>query len=135
MLRTAALLFSFAFYLAPLRAQDKTLDVVHRIKTEAFDNSKVMEHLSYLTDLYGPRLTGSPEFHQAADLGDVAAERIRHRKRTRRKVGTLWQKLVAAELHTRNDHAPLFAFGRRSVGLECSNERRSVRRRSVCSNA
>ena len=26
-----------------------------------------MEHLSYLTDLYGPRLTGSPEFHQAAD--------------------------------------------------------------------
>ena len=26
-----------------------------------------MDHLSYLSDIYGPRLTGSPEFHQAAD--------------------------------------------------------------------
>src|SRR5581483_8979611 len=40
---------------------------VHNIKTEAFDNSKVMDHLSYLSDMYGPRLTGSPEFQQAAD--------------------------------------------------------------------
>jgi carboxypeptidase Q len=67
MRETAALFLSFAFCLAPLRAQDKTLDIVHRIKTEAFDNSKVMDHLFYLTDVYGPRLTGSPEFHQAAD--------------------------------------------------------------------
>src|SRR5437764_2108486 len=51
----------------PLFAQDRTLDIVHRIKMEAFDNSKVMDHLSYLSDMYGPRLTGSPEFHQAAD--------------------------------------------------------------------
>jgi carboxypeptidase Q len=43
------------------------LGVVNRIRTEAFDNSKVMDHLSYLTDVYGPRLTGSPEFKQAAD--------------------------------------------------------------------
>ncbi len=51
-----------------LVAQEKPpLDVIHRIKTEAFDNSKVMETLYYLTDQYGPRLTGSPEFQQAAD--------------------------------------------------------------------
>lgn len=46
---------------------DTNLEVVHRIKTEAFDHSKVMEQLASLTDLYGPRLTASPEFQQAAD--------------------------------------------------------------------
>ena len=48
-------------------SQEANLDVVHRIKTEAFENSKVMDTLSYLADVYGPRLTGSPEFGQAAD--------------------------------------------------------------------
>ena len=43
------------------------LAVVNRIKTEAFEHSKVMEHLEYLSDRYGPRLTGSPEFKEAAD--------------------------------------------------------------------
>jgi carboxypeptidase Q len=43
------------------------LAVVHRIKTEAFNNSKVMDHLFYLTDANGPRLTGSPGWDSAAD--------------------------------------------------------------------
>ena len=43
------------------------MEVVHRIKPEAFDHSKLMGLWSYLTDLYGPRLTGSPEFEQAAN--------------------------------------------------------------------
>ena len=55
----------------PLCAQDhgdhSDLGVVGRIKTEAFDNSQVMDTLWYLTDEYGPRLTASPEFRQAAD--------------------------------------------------------------------
>ena len=50
-------------------AQDKTKDlsVVHQIKVEAFQNSKVMDHLTNLGDLYGPRLTASPEWEQAAE--------------------------------------------------------------------
>jgi len=56
---------------APLCAQehsDRTdLAIVGRIKTEAFDNSRVMDTLGYLTDVYGPRLTASPEFREAAD--------------------------------------------------------------------
>jgi hypothetical protein len=53
--------------LFPLAAQDPAdLKVVDRIKSEAFERSKVMDHLYYLTDVYGPRLTGSPEFEQAA---------------------------------------------------------------------
>jgi carboxypeptidase Q len=67
-MRAIAVLFlSLVFCLPPLGAQDTNLDIVHRIKMEAFDNSKVMDHLSYLSDVYGPRLTASPEFHQAAD--------------------------------------------------------------------
>ncbi len=52
---------------APLPAQDRVdLGVVNLIKTEAFDHSKVMDHLFYLSDVHGPRLTGSPEFESAA---------------------------------------------------------------------
>jgi hypothetical protein len=50
------------------------LGIVSRIKTEAYDHSKVMDHLSWLSDVYGPRLTASPEFFQAADW---AAGRLR----------------------------------------------------------
>lgn len=68
MIRT--LLFGAAA-IALLSAQDRgdrpDLSVVGRIKTEAFDNSQVMDTLGYLTDVYGPRLTASPEFRQAAD--------------------------------------------------------------------
>lgn len=54
--------------IAPLSAQqDNNLEVVAKIKNEAFANSQVMDTLENLTDLYGPRLTASPEFQQAAD--------------------------------------------------------------------
>src|SRR5207237_910505 len=57
----------FAFVVAALAADSVDLASVSRIKTEAFEHSKVMEHLQYLTDIYGPRLTASPEFKEAAD--------------------------------------------------------------------
>jgi carboxypeptidase Q len=50
-----------------LAADQVDLATVNKIKTEAFEHSKVMEHLEYLTDVYGPRLTASPEFKEAAD--------------------------------------------------------------------
>ncbi len=51
------------------------LEVVHRIKAEAAANSQVMEHLFRLTDVNGPRLTGSPGFTAAAHwaLGQMKA--------------------------------------------------------------
>jgi hypothetical protein len=48
-------------------AEQVDLAVVHRIRNEAFRNSKVMEHLFSMTDVNGPRLTGSPGFRKAAD--------------------------------------------------------------------
>ena len=51
-----------------LLAQEKAdLYVVNRIKAEAFQNSKVMEHAFYLSDVYGPRLAGSPSYKAAAE--------------------------------------------------------------------
>jgi hypothetical protein len=51
-----------------LAAEEKVdLLIVNRIKSEAFENSKVMDHMFYLTDVHGPRLTGSPNYKAAAD--------------------------------------------------------------------
>jgi hypothetical protein len=53
---------------AGLGAQEKVdLHTINRIKNEAFQNSKVMENAFYLTDVYGPRLTGSPGLQAAAE--------------------------------------------------------------------
>lgn len=40
---------------------------VAKIKDEGTNRSKVMEYASYLTDVYGPRLTWSPEYRRGAD--------------------------------------------------------------------
>jgi carboxypeptidase Q len=41
-------------------------DAIYRIKDEALNRSQVMETLSYLTDVHGPRLTNSPNMRAAA---------------------------------------------------------------------
>src|SRR5215813_3121867 len=43
------------------------LQVVHRIKSEASAHGQVMDHLFWLTDANGPRLTNSPGFRAAAE--------------------------------------------------------------------
>src|SRR5712691_6952241 len=48
------------------RADHVDLGVMHRIKVEAFQG-QVMDHLFWLTDVNGPRLTGSPGLRTAAD--------------------------------------------------------------------
>jgi len=65
----AILVCSFAF---PLAAQwpageKLDLDAIYRIKDEGLQRSKVMEIESYLTDVFGGRLTGSPSLRAAAD--------------------------------------------------------------------
>ena len=61
-------LTSAILFVAAAGAQEKTdYSLVHLIKTEAFDHSQVMDTLGWLTDRYGPRLTASPEFDEAAD--------------------------------------------------------------------
>jgi hypothetical protein len=54
---------------APLQAQPENVDAaaMTKIRDEAFNRSQVMSLMSYLTDVYGPRLTGSPIARRAAD--------------------------------------------------------------------
>ena len=43
------------------------LDAINKIKEEGLKHSQVMELLSYMTDVYGPRLTGSPNIKAAQE--------------------------------------------------------------------
>ncbi len=61
---TAAVLSIPLWLLADERVD---LSAIHRIKAEAFENSKVMDTMFYLTDVYGPRLANSPNYRAAAD--------------------------------------------------------------------
>src|SRR5689334_22545170 len=57
-----------AILILPAFAQDRPdLSVIDRIKTEAFDRSKVMDTLYQITEARGPRLTASPQFDNAAE--------------------------------------------------------------------
>jgi carboxypeptidase Q len=50
------------------------LNVINRIREEAFNHSQIMEMVGYLTDVIGPRLTGSPNLKNAEEY---AANRLR----------------------------------------------------------
>jgi hypothetical protein len=59
-----------ALVVLPLAAQapsQSDLSAIYQIKDEGFNHSQVMETMSYLTDVYGPRLTNSPGIKQAAE--------------------------------------------------------------------
>src|SRR5258708_3138221 len=64
-LALAGLILFTAVYVYSEEAVD--LSVIHRIKAEAFENSKVMDHEFYLTDVHGPRLTNSPGYREAGE--------------------------------------------------------------------
>jgi len=66
------------------------LDAVFRIKEEGLQRSRVMDIESYLTDIYGPRLTNSPEIKEAAT----------------------WTQTTMKEWGLANVHTESFPFGR-----------------------
>ncbi len=60
-------LLSVALVPVLLAEEPVDLQVISRIKAEGFGNSQVMDTLSWLTDVAGPRLTGSPGMKKAAE--------------------------------------------------------------------
>jgi carboxypeptidase Q len=93
--RLALSLLLAAVAALPLRAQWSgtervDLDAIFRIKDEGLQRSKVMEIESYLTDVYGPRLTGSPNIREAAD----------------------WTQKTMKDWGLANTHLETWAFGR-----------------------
>lgn len=66
--RRATVLVTLALLATPAAAQERVDHAaIDRIKAEGFERSQVMEIASWLTDVYGPRLTGSPNIKAAAD--------------------------------------------------------------------
>jgi carboxypeptidase Q len=68
MTRTAALMTLLLLTVAlPVAQQTEPLDyaTIGRIRDEGLNRSQVMDHISWLTDVYGPRLTGGPGIDQA----------------------------------------------------------------------
>jgi carboxypeptidase Q len=74
--RRAVLSAALALSLTPLaigQSEPLDVDMVKKIKEEGMERSKVMETISYLTDVHGPRLTGAPETKIA---GEWARQRL-----------------------------------------------------------
>jgi carboxypeptidase Q len=51
----------------PVVAQNGSGDLLTRIRAEAMERSQIMKTMHMFTDVYGPRLTGSPNHKAAAD--------------------------------------------------------------------
>src|SRR5215813_2489830 len=67
-LETIRWLLLGALLAGPAKAQEKVdLEAMQRIRTEALRHGQVMEHLFWLTDANGPRLTGSQGLRRAAE--------------------------------------------------------------------
>ncbi len=69
----AALILLQAIVLPGLIVAQPEADIYDRIRVEGTKNSQVMKTLSMLTDVYGPRLTGSPQLKAA---GEWAAKQM-----------------------------------------------------------
>src|SRR5215475_5768529 len=76
-------LLSVAISAQALFAQEQAGgSIIERIRQEGLRNSQVMDHAFFLTDVYGPRLTGSPGFQAAGGwvtkrLQDFGLENVR----------------------------------------------------------
>jgi len=101
----------------PIAAQEKVdLNIVNRIKTEAFgQNSKVMDTAFYLTDVYGPRLTGS---NGAKNAGDWAVKKLTEwglidaKEETWGPFGRGWNSTRFVALMKEPGFMPLIGFAR-----------------------
>ncbi len=69
MIRRVALLLAAFLFLGPELISEEKIDseTNWRIRREGTENSRIMGLIQHLTDRYGPRLTGSPNFKAACD--------------------------------------------------------------------
>jgi len=65
--RVIALSLILSLLALPIAAQNGSGDMLSRIRKEAMERSQIMKTMHMFTDLYGPRLTGSPNHKAAAE--------------------------------------------------------------------
>jgi carboxypeptidase Q len=66
-LRTLCALLLIYTAVLPIASFAQVADINARIREEGMKNSRIMHTMHYLTDIYGPRLTGSPNHKAAAE--------------------------------------------------------------------
>ncbi len=64
---TFLLVFAFMMQTVPFISAQQTDDINAKIRAEGKNNSQIMKTLHVFTDVYGPRLTGSPNHKAAAE--------------------------------------------------------------------
>src|SRR5688572_24688826 len=84
-----------ALGVVPVRTQSsEPVDTVAiaTIRDEALNRSQVMDTAFWLTDRYGPRLTGSPEYEEAADwaMARLRSYGVRNLRKERFATGYGW---------------------------------------------
>src|SRR5688572_31402034 len=65
---------------------------IAKIREQGLKQSKVMDHLFQLTDVHGPRLTGSPGFESAGDwvVATLKTWGLQNARKERWAYGTGW---------------------------------------------
>ncbi|MEP7002611.1 MAG: M20/M25/M40 family metallo-hydrolase [bacterium] len=96
--RLSAVLLAATFAAAPLLAQERVdVATIERIKTEEMSHSQVMDIMSWLSDVYGPRLTWSPNAMRARDwtMGQMKSWGLSnvHEEKWDTPVGLGWENL------------------------------------------
>ncbi|MCH7783754.1 peptidase M28, partial [candidate division KSB1 bacterium] len=64
------------FSLSAVAQEPVYWDVVQKIRNEGFNNSQVMDHVSWMTDVFGPRLANSPSYLEAAEWAKKRFEEL-----------------------------------------------------------
>ncbi len=114
MRRVVALCLVVVLSFGPLAlAEDKAdLAAIYKIKDEGFNRSQVMDILSYLTDVHGPRLTGSPNIRKAQDWAQAKFKEwgLANVHTEKYNFGRGWYLKRFSAHMVEPDYAPLIAF-------------------------
>ena len=115
-MKKTALSFSFVFLLASFQlfGQEKIdLQIVDQIKKEGFENSKVMDFAFYLTDVNGPRVSGTPGLKKALEWSKKELTKIGLANATIEPWGTFgrgWKNDRIYVAMTEPSYTPLIAY-------------------------
>jgi len=121
--RTLVLILSVATFAPIPRAQSEKLDyaAIGQIRDEGLNRSQVMDTVFWLTDRYGPRLTGSPQILEASDwaMKKMTEWGLSNAHREEWDFGTGWSLLRFSAHLIEPEVQPLIGFPKAwSVGTE-----------------
>ena len=124
MKRKLYIIFFFCFTLTlSIFAQEKIdYQMMQRIRQEGLQNSKITETMSYLCDIYAPRLAASPQYRQAGQWAVGKLKELGLEKAGMESFGTLgrgWELKKFYAAMTSPQYMPLIAYPKAwTPGLE-----------------